>query len=204
MYVCMYSVVIFQVSTFCKLLVLVDQFACKYNGTLFLSNFSIQDSLTKTGSKNSKKALRTWFKKSQCCEKLKFFKRETTSDEPALLKRKYGVKKNKDQYLLLFVSCLLFGWENCYAVSKQFEFRVNRNVGFLGGTLLRKSACKLVNIFKHLVRNYWELNLLCIVLPQFATWTSFLQDFVDFSKIGGTFRSALFSILHDSLDFLTI
>ena len=82
-----------------------------YNGTLFLSNFSIQDLLTKTGSKNSKKALRTWFKKSQCCEKYKFFKRKTTSDEPALMKRKLRVKENKDQFTLLFVICKLFGWE---------------------------------------------------------------------------------------------
>ena len=77
-------------------------------------------------------------------------------------------------------------------------------MGFLGGALLVKSACELVNIFKHLVRNYWELNRLSIVLPQFAAWTSILQDSVDFSKIHGALSSALFSIVQDSLNFFSI
>ena len=84
------------------------------------------------------------------------------------------------------------------------NFGLIGRLGFWEGLYKLKSACELFNIFKHLVRNYWELYLLCIALPQFATWTSFLQDFVDFPEIGSTFRSSLFGILHDSLDFLSI
>ena len=66
-----------------------------FNGTLFYLIF-YTGFASKDWIKSRKKALRTKFKKLQWCEKGKFFKRETSSDEPAFLK-KYGVKENKDQ-----------------------------------------------------------------------------------------------------------
>ena len=82
------------------------------------------------------------------------------------------------------------------------NFRYIGELGFWEWALFIQ-AHKVFNIFNHLIGNDWKM-ILSVTLPQYATWTSSFQDFVNSSEVSGASILCLFGGFHDLLDSLTI